>query len=470
MILKKSFKNFLIFILFLILLNCPGYSEKSDTEKKQEIYFYAVKYFNEGKYEKSIEEFKKILEISPGHQESIRMIQKNRQRIELTRKMLDDALKKYNEGALREALLLLENAYRKDSGNFKIRSLLSKVLTELGIEYSLTGDHKNACIYFKKALKFSPEDKEIIELISISKSMIGQGIEDEDYREENTDQEEKAEQEKKENEKLEEMMAVFEKYQKSQNKLMQNYFKVQEEFKKMMERSEKEKLRLYSMLKAQEEEVKNLLQSREKQTNIIYENIKKSIFIAGGALLFVFIFIGTALLIKGKSNGYSKGDLKELLASVEKIPKEEISDFDKKIKKLQIIESEFSEGSPEENQMGLKLLNSFLNDEDLRIQLQAVKILHKINSKQAVKIIVNLLKKNKAEARYEVCKALGSLVSRESIDTLIKLSSVKDEKIKKISVSALAELANRKNVPEKIKKTIKVRLAKIGGKDKWIVS
>jgi HEAT repeat protein len=148
-----------------------------------------------------------------------------------------------------------------------------------------------------------------------------------------------------------------------------------------------------------------------------------------------------------------------------------MSEYEKKLKKLEIIEKELTDENYHENQMAVRMLKDFLDDKDRRVELDAVRVLHKINPKEALNHIAVLLKKEKSSAlRIEACRKLGEMVSKESIDLMLNLAQSKSEDIKRTAFSVLSGIMNKNIISGNYKSEVKQKLQEIAKKERWVIS
>jgi tetratricopeptide (TPR) repeat protein len=433
--------------------------EGDNIRKMQEIYFYAKKYFDEGKYDKSIKEFEVILELSPSHQESLRMIDICNRQIALTETLLDNALDEYKNGELKKALSKLEEARKKDRKNFQLRSLIVKVLTELGMEYSFVELHHEALEFLERAKQLSPEDKKIQDMINISNSMIKNGLANEsEESQDNTDE-------------LKKMSAVFEEYQKQQNEILKDYIKTQARLQEILESSENEKAKIYKLLEEREE----LLDEVLKEGKNILSLGKKTIWIAAGLALVLMLFTGIILkkrIIKNREIAQIEKDFQDKIIQSIKVSdgKQELSEYEKKLKKLDILDSEMTDMNSLEDEVAVNIVSQYLNDVDYRIRLRAVNILHKVEPKKAVQILCKIINSETGEIRASACNLLGEIDSDYSVELLLRLADSKHDDIKKNALAAMVKILHSNKSGSEIKKIISNKLDEINKGEDWIIA
>ncbi|MBN2408002.1 MAG: hypothetical protein JXJ19_09940 [Elusimicrobia bacterium] len=452
------------------------YSRAADDNirEMQDIYFYAKKFYDEGKYEESMEEFKRILDISPGHGESMRMINLCEEKITLTEAYINQALDKYRQGMLTDTAEILEKALEKNPKSYKVKTLLSKTLTEMGMEYSFSDNHGEALKFFRKAKKISPDDNEIDELIKISDSMIDRG---KIYAEIPDDSEayDKSYEEYKKS--LESMMNVFDKYQKNQNKLLDEYTHAQERIQGMVERSEEDRRRLYTLLKEKEDFIADMLEKQENERKELYSTVRKNILIAG--VIVVCVVSVTAIIIRKqikdkKSDFGSQIKMQEKLAeSLKKYSESQRTsapaEDDKKHKKLEIIKKELVGRDRNENEVALRMLRGFLSDKDNDIVLKAVRILYEVNPGEAVDIIKKIIIDEKQDFREAACTMLGEIGSEICIEKLLELVEHRDKEVRKSCMNVLVKVLNRKDITGELRQVVEKKVTEIYKKGEWIV-
>jgi len=150
-------KIILISIFSVSVLTIDLYADEN-LKAMQEIYFYAKKFYIEGKYAKAIKELNAILSLSPGHKESLRMSAKCNYMKSLTEKLYNEAIKMYGSGLLLGTIEKLKLAYEKDPRNYQIKVLLIKSFVELGIQYSNENNNVKANENFKMAKDLTDEN------------------------------------------------------------------------------------------------------------------------------------------------------------------------------------------------------------------------------------------------------------------------------------------------------------------------
>lgn len=444
-------------------------------KKMQEIYFYAKDCYQEGMYEKAIKEFEEILSLSPDHRESLRMIAECKEKIGLTENLINKALDKYRDGSLSEALEKLEDAHTMDRKNFEVKSLMGKILTELGMEYSFVGEHEKARNYLERAKVLAPWDKTIQDLIDMNKSIAQESAET--YVEEGGKSEEvkniEEVKEIEEGKKFEEMFAAFEKYQEQQNKILKKYTEKQARLQGLLESSEKEKEKLYALLQERNTAVNNVIKKAEKLNLFFKRNL---LWFAGLAVL-AAILSGVILVRKlkvKKDNYLAQSKLqKEMLESFDKLSGESqkrLSEYEKKNKRLEIIEAELVGDRQFENQVALRMLSTFFEDAEYRIRLRAVKLLHRIDSHRAVQILWKIIKQETGEIRVASCSLLGEMSSDVSVKLLLKLADVRNDELKKAVLASLVRILNSEGTAVELKKKIRYKLDEISSGGDWIVT
>jgi tetratricopeptide (TPR) repeat protein len=435
-----------ILLLLLLCVSTIAVADSMARKNQEEIlldYVSAESLYLEGRYEQSITALNEILKASPDYSRAKELIVEVEKKIDLTEGIINQGLDKYNKGNLLGALKHFETAHDKDTSNYKLRSLITKVLTELGMEYSFVGQHEKSLVYLNRAKELSIDDKEIEDLIKINKAISEADINENNSVSESMD-----------TEKMEEMLVAFEEYQSKQDKILNEYQEAQSRMQDMLHSSTRERDRLYSLLlkerKTQEENIS------KQESRITFKNILWLSLVSVALLSFVFIVVG--IFIGTNSDKKVRNIFHDrFIKSLNKIPDKEsfdLAEYEKKIKKLDIIEKELAGGNPFENEIALNILDQFLHDADFRIRLRVVKVLHEIDAQTAVDILGNIITGDAGEHRKAACKLLGDFESLQSIDLLLKYTAAQDESIREDSISALNKI---------------VESGKIYSKENWVI-
>lgn len=456
-------------IVFVQLILCciliqPVFARETEKEDIQSILTYAEILYDEGKYEQAVKECELILSLDLGHLKSREMISMCRNKIDLVAGLINQAMDEYKKSALVEAVEKLEMAYEMDDKNHKLKALMVKVLTELGMGYNFIAMYREALNCLERAQELSPDDVAIHELIQISRSMILEPAEEE-IAEVN---------ENREVEKLEEMLAVFEKHRERQDGLILDYSESQAKIQQLLESSESEKKKLYNMLKEKEMLLSDFIAEQKGKRQEFAGFIKRNSLIIGSlavlTVVLVVFLINRQVRIKQINLEIEKKQ-KEL-QRVQEAPLKDrkvLSDYERKIKKLEIIESELAGENPYENQVALNMLEQFLTDKDFRIRLRVIKVMHSINAGAAVDILNRIIKQEKNEYKVAACKLLGEFESPASVKLLLELDDRADDDMRKSVVSSLANTLNRKGINNELKDEVRNKLDAYAQQGGWIV-
>lgn len=442
---KNRIKILLLAINIMVVLSGDVCPKNNDVNKMQEIYFYARKYFDEGKYDKAIVEFTRIIELSPEHQESLRMIDVCDKKKKLTENLLNEAIALYNRGSLSASLNILEQAHAKDNIRYEINTLMAKILTELGMEYSIVGNYEKSLNYFKRAQLFAPADPTILDLINIGAQMLEASLlESDTYEEEKTVPAD-----------MGKMTEAFNKYHEQQKKILSEYDKTLAHLKEVVDASRQ--IKRFDMSRA----------GMFIKKNSAYFLIFILVFSA------VMFFIFKAISRSKKSKIVNEKVFQEkMLISFDKISKvydKQTPEFDKKIKKLNIIEVELTGDNKMENKIAEHMLESYFNDINYKVRLKAIQILHKVDPERAVQIIEDIIKREKGEIMLEAIKLLGEISSDYSLELLLKLTEYKKDDIKKTALTSIVKILNTAITTDDMKKKINKKLKDIYSDGDWIV-
>lgn len=449
-------------LIFFVCLTLNLNAESNELKEMQGIYFYAKKFYSEGKYEQSLKEFEKILSVSPEHKESLRMINVCKKKINLTSDLINQALDKYKSDSLTDALEKLDLAFQKDDRNFQVKTLMIKVLIELGMEYNLTDNYRKALEYFEKAKELDSEDEMIKDMIRINKAMLESSFDLESQNKEVEDSKKK--------------ISVFEKYQRNQVRALIGYAKEQSRIQEILDESNKEKQKLYKLLTAKEELLTNILNKQKDERKELFGFMQKNLAVIGG-VIGITVVAGFFLIQKQLKQNRFQSEIqrkfqekvfKSFRKSLEQ-DKTQHSEFEKKVKKLEIIESELVGENPYENQVALNMIEQFLNDIDYKVKLKAVKVLHRINSQDAIGVLEEIIKQETGEFRQDACELLGEIRSRKSISLLLMFADSQNDDIKKSALFSLSEVIKDPNIGSEMKTKIEDKINKVYKKGDWVV-
>ncbi len=467
-------KYIFLMLLFSGILSPIIHAQEKDTIKKmQEIYYYGKEYYLEGKYKKALHEFEDILKLSPGHKEAIRMINKCKDDIAFSADLLDKALGYYNAGSFSNALKQLRKAHLKDNSNFEVRSLMAKILVEQGFEASIIGKHKQALSLLEKAQKLTPDDNIIQDMVKSNKAIIQELAENgsiDIYTFENeTESSDKA---ASKSSNINNLVTVFEKYHTKNSEIFADYFTTQKKLQELLDSSEKEKKRLYALLEEKEASVRK---REELVANLLL--ILKKYFIWVIAFIILLVLGFTLLLkkhLKFKQIGVeAQNKLQEKLTeSITKLSNkttDQLTEFEKKQKKLEIIKDELSGKNQLEHQVALNILEQFLSDVDYRIRLEAIEIMHIFAPGKAFHLLSNIIENEPGELKTAACDLLGEIQSNASIDLLLKLSETNNNEIKKTVLASLVKIFQSSNIEIELKNKIRHKIDEIYVNGNWVI-
>ncbi|MFH1416440.1 MAG: HEAT repeat domain-containing protein [Elusimicrobiota bacterium] len=407
----------------------PVISSEAD-EKKDEIHttrFYAKDYLKKGDYEAAVRACLKILAVEPTHSESLHMVEVCRKKINLTKDLIDEAIVEYEQGRLTAASGKLELAYKKDPSNFRIKSLKMKIFVGLGMEYSSIGQHAKALTYLKKAQFLFPEDRKISDMVNMTGSLAGEqqvssgGVSDEAGQ----------------HEKAGKVLEFFEDYQKKSDIMIEEYRQAH-------------------------------LQMREflQNTRTADLNSRNSIFNKGNvAVAALPIALIAMLLVVFRNRAPGKDGSDAVPGSNGKI----VQEHEKKLKKLDIIESELATDNTKENQVALNILSQFYADADFRVRLRAIEVLHKIDPGNAVEMLDKIIQNEIGQIRIAACGLLGEINSEDSIELLIKYTDAEDNEVKKAVLASLAKILKSKSTSKSSINRIESILENIYKDEEWII-
>jgi tetratricopeptide (TPR) repeat protein len=332
--------------------------------------------------------------------------------------------------------------------------LLVKILTEAGMEHSLKEDHRKALQYFNRAVKILPDDRTVLDLIELSESAVTR----EKKTRRNT---------RRETEELKKMSSIIEKYQEEQDKLLKQYSGMQAKVREVTESSEKEREKLQVLLSKKESALIKML---DKQAAEKKKFKKRIMAVSGGSAVLIAVIVMFLLRkqhkIKQSGRKVQKKLQDDLKASED--AKKELSEYDKKMKKIEIIESSLGGDDPYENQVALNMLEDFSSDKDFRIRLRVVGVLHKIDPDVAVEIIRKVIGQENDEYRNAACKLMEKLHSPACVDLLLELSDSRDNNMRKLVLDALNRLIQNPDTGTALKEKIKDRLSREYAEDDWI--
>ncbi|MFH1415787.1 MAG: hypothetical protein ABIH89_06865 [Elusimicrobiota bacterium] len=440
------YKTIIISAVYFSLIFLPAAAESAEDQAISRIYYQAEELYAIGKYEQAVSKLEEILKTRPDHEDTSVLMKECRKKIDLTSGLLNEALRSYIEGNPVSALEKLNVAFSRDNKNYQVNKLLVKILTELGEGQKNAKNYSESRKYLNKALEISPDNekaKTIFEEVNRELSKKAKTVEV------------PAKEKNVEKKKLP-VQKINETKKKEQPIIDQ---KKEEELLRKIEHVEKEKEGLLRKLEEKEKIItqvteKNMEQERGPGVSSWYRIIAFIMLaISGLTVLWLFVF--------GRYPFRRIRDFK----SYDKIDTE----FEKKMKKLEIIESKFAGEDPYENQVALNMLEEFVHDPDYRVKLVMVKILHKISPEIAVGIAGRMIKREKGSFKSAACRLLGELVSPESIDLQLALLESEDKDIRKSAKYSLSRMLASSRIDEETKKIIKMRIDEADASGDWIV-
>ncbi|MFC2091630.1 HEAT repeat domain-containing protein, partial [Elusimicrobiota bacterium] len=453
-------------------INTVSFTEDANIKQMQQLYFYGKEYYIEGKYDEAKTEFEKILVISPGHKEAQRMTGKCEKAISLTSTFMQEALNHYREGSLVPAVEKLKKAYEKDEKNYKVRSLMVKILVELGVEYKIISDHEKADNYLKFAQQLLPDDDQIQSLIKDLINMKGeikpetiQGLKEKGdivIRERSDNS----------NSNVEDMISIFGKYKDQQDVLFKEFSGIQNKLQDVLDSSKEEKEELFRLLEERDVIITNMMNKDKAQEWTWKKNLTWAMLAVAVMLIAAAVFIEKKYSKRQEVYAVQEDLQRKLLDSFEKVSLGSgsgVTEYDKKSRKLDIIVNELANGNDLEKKTAVRLLSSFIEDMDYRVRLKAVAVLGSISESKAVSILLKMIKNEGGQVRLQACGMLGDIKSDASAQILFKLADIKDEELKKAAMKSLIKLSNAETISREMREKIKIKLDNISENGDWIV-
>jgi hypothetical protein len=322
------------------------------------------------------------------------------------------------------------------------------------MEYSFVGKNDQALEFLGRAQKLSPDNEKVNELIRITESMAYEEQEDVSVS--------------IQSEKMEKMMAVFEEYQKKQNDLLLRYDEAQQKIREIVETSEREKEKLYGLLKEKEEEVASVIKQQDMERKKVLAFITRTLLVAAGAVALIISFFALRQYNQNRSQRLFQSRIAESFRELTDTAGADLSDHEKKMRKLGIIERELAGRDPRENQVALKMLDDFLKDGSYKIRLKAIRILHDIDPQKAVKSLEPLMKSQ--ELRPEIESLIKDIYSPDIVELLLKLAGSENQELKRMAVSALIEIMKKQKIDPELEIKIKKTIEKNYRQEEWIVA
>jgi HEAT repeat protein len=139
--------------------------------------------------------------------------------------------------------------------------------------------------------------------------------------------------------------------------------------------------------------------------------------------------------------------------------------------KLRIIQAIEKEVTRDKNcALGTKLLAPFLEEEDIAVRTEALRVLHCFDSEKSLKLLKNLLKAKEPETRMKAVLTLGEIATAESLSLLVGMVYDPDMGVRKAVIKKLNEVKNKKLIKSDLfNEKLQFLLTEIRKREKWIM-
>ncbi|RLD17221.1 MAG: hypothetical protein DRI36_04470 [Caldiserica bacterium] len=362
----------------------------------------------------------------------------------------DDALNLYKEGKREEALKLLERIY-KESPNKEVKSLLVKILTEIGMEKSFKEDYSGALIYFERAKEIAPDDELVLDLYNTTKEILKASPPPEEKKKE------KKVERVKERVVIEKTKPVIRAYE--MKRLLEAFLKLEERQTEFLKEFVKERKEIDAIFK------------EEKKRENFYSNI---IYINVIAIVLSVIFVGIIMYLVFRNIALRKEAVllryqerliesmsEKTLPEAEKIPL--TSPEETKLKGIEVIEGELKEDKGVEKEMAIKFLKNFISDPSYEVKEKAIRVLSKYDRDEAVKVLKDLWDKGTRDDRILFLKMSDIMPEEEVLSYLSQIIDY-DPELRGEAIKIIEERFSEDELSDDIKEKIK-RIKKEEG---WI--
>ncbi|MGM0442234.1 MAG: HEAT repeat domain-containing protein [Elusimicrobiota bacterium] len=355
--------------------------------------------------------------------------------------LLQQASDNYEKGNLAEAEKLIDKALQKDSDNEVLKDTAVTILTELGIEYSFKDDYESALEYYLRAQEIRPNNKDIKDFIETTRQFMGEDV--------------SATEDTRTPEDMENILEAFKEYRQRQEQLLEKYDETRVQMQHSLGETLQEKQTVEEKLQEREKQLEEALTEKKETRRLWLGVIIGVVLIAGGGFIILY-----KKLTKDKEIAVSKKIEEE-----EKNPEE--TEYERKMKKIEIIENELTTENPYENQVALNMVEQFLDDEDYRIRLRIIEVIHKIDPDSATEILKDIIKEETGQFRDGACKLLGDLISEKNIKLLLQLVENR-EYLREVLYEPLVHAATQLDNDRELKSEIKAKLKKYYPDREWV--
>lgn len=141
---------------------------------------------------------------------------------------------------------------------------------------------------------------------------------------------------------------------------------------------------------------------------------------------------------------------------------------EQKIKLIQTIEQEIS--NEKNREMGAGLLEPFLNEVDLAVRLEAVRVLYNFDKARSLKILKSLSAEKNPDVRMKTVIAAGEIATAESLSILLNMVYDEDMSVRKAVLKKLNGVKNKGTIQSKVfNDKLKYLLDEIRKRERWII-
>jgi tetratricopeptide (TPR) repeat protein len=406
-------------------------------------------------------------------------------------------VQKYLKGNMDGAVKDLEEAYRFDQANEKVKAFLTKMLVEKGSEFYLRKQYSDALPYLQRAHEIVPDNKKVTDMYNLADAEVHPravpvtvtaaapvtgGV----------SQAPTVITPQNEAEKSGAMVDLFATFQKQQEKLLEAYMGPQEVLKDMIAKSDKERLDLYNNMNNERQQLIDMLQKKDETVVGAFKEsqtvMKRTMlygiigFVVAITVVVFFIYLiltyvsarREAILMQHQERilgmmqeqniALASGQAKLMLGEPTAAGKDTITARDMmqdsnphvRARGVEVIEAELvKEMDPE---VAIKLLMPFLQDSDNRVKANAAKALYNFDKARAMDTLNEMVENSDKWMRVSAAWAFGEISTADVINPLLELANDPEYHVKRRAIKSLSEIYQNKKdsltaeVKEKITK------------------
>ncbi|MEW6556685.1 MAG: hypothetical protein AB1349_04945 [Elusimicrobiota bacterium] len=392
--------------------------------------------------------------------------------------------KKYTDGNTEAAITDLEQGLKLNPIDTQAKDFLALCLNEIALKYYIKGDYQTAMPYLEKLIKLFPDPevtkmyehaKKVIE--TIPKGLPGVPPKQELPRPPVIPVEKTVTKAKLQIEKQKEQLAA-QKIKKGEEGKITELRK--EMLNEVLSKAEQQLTRLSSDLQQTEERIISNLAKQQKELKRTYFVYSLGVVVALAGFIFLIVSISSYIshrrlkafqeklyLQKGMAYG-SEGEPVLTYDSAE--VKEIIDEIDTRAKKLAAIESINAELVSEKDlALGEKLLQPFIEDEDVIVKIKAYQSMWKYNAAKTIENIKMMLNSPDISVVKNGLEILQGIESPQVAELLLEVKT-ESEEIKKEIIKVISGILETKKDFLSASLSQKIEQFIADTKKNWVVS